>query len=51
MAGVSRATLYRWLKVHQEELSKRGYRKTMHLLPPNLVTFIMQEYGITADEE
>ena len=51
MAGVSRNTLYRWLKVHQEELSKRGYRKTMHLLPPNLVTFIMQEYGITADEE
>lgn len=51
MAGVSRNTLARWLATHQEELAKRGYRKQMHLLPPNLVTFIMQEYGITDDRD
>ena len=49
MAGVSRKTLARWLAVHEEELNKRGYRRAMHLLPPNLVEYIMQEYGITDD--
>ncbi len=51
MAGVSRNTLGRWFLEHEEELIARGYRRSMRLLPPCIVTFVMREYGIIDDDE
>ena len=36
--------------MHEEELILRGYQRNMRLLPPKLVTYIMQEYGIVEED-
>lgn len=46
LAGVSDATFRRWLKRHDEELSRLGVGKKTKLLPPIAVEWICQQYGI-----
>ena len=36
--------------MHEEELIQRGYQRNMRLLPPKLVIYIMQEYGIVEED-
>lgn len=46
LAGVSNRTFQRWLKVHTDELSKLGVTTHAHLIHPQAVRWIAQQYGI-----
>lgn len=45
-AGVSITTLARWLNGKRSILETMGYYNTQKLLPPNIVKYICDEYGI-----
>lgn len=46
LAGVSERTLRRWLHISHAELSAVGYRPSQRLLPPRVVRYMMDFYGI-----
>lgn len=46
MAGVSRNTLGRWLRMIEEELIPMGYQRKMRLLPPKVVAHIIDHFCI-----
>lgn len=50
LAGVSYSTFARWMKRHQSEISLYGVSRTSHLLPPQAVHYICQQYGIDEEE-
>ena len=41
-AGVSVDTLMRWLNPHRQELEALGMRPGMRVLPPKVVTYIVE---------
>ena len=45
-AGVSRRTLQRWLSRHSDELMMLGVRPRDTLLPPVVVRYVAEQYGI-----
>lgn len=45
-AGVSYRTFSRWLAQNKEELAKHGFRPGMRILPPRVVEYICDKYGI-----
>ena len=45
-AGVSRRTLQRWLSRHSDELMMLGVRPRDKLLPPVVVRYVAEQYGI-----
>jgi len=49
-AGVSRRTLYTYLKRHEDELRALGLRPNERL-PPIVVKWLAHNYGVTIDEE
>ena len=49
-AGVDRKTFYRYVKCHADELRAMGMRPRERL-PPAVVKWIVDSYGVTLDEE
>ena len=49
-AGVDRKTFYRYVKRHEDELRAMGMRPRERL-PPAVVKWIVDSYGVTLDEE
>lgn len=45
-AGVSRRTLYNWLKGHQKQLQKFGVTPNAKALPPAAVRYICETFCI-----
>lgn len=45
-AGVSMFTFRRWLQTCEQELTRFGCKKTQKLLPPIVVKFLCEKYGI-----
>lgn len=45
-AGISVDTLMRWLGPHRQELEARGMRPGMRVLPPRVVTYIVETFCI-----
>ena len=45
-AGVSRDTFRRWLKTDAAYLRKQGVKPTAKLLPPQVVSYIIDKYCI-----
>ena len=41
-AGISVDTLMRWLKPHSQQLEALGMRPGMRVLPPKVVTYIVE---------
>lgn len=46
LAGVSERTLRRWLHISHDDLKAVGYRPSQRLLPPRVVRYMMDFYGI-----
>ena len=49
-AGMSDATLRRWLHSHRMNLQMLGIRPTQKLLPPRAVEYICHELGLTEED-
>ena len=49
LAGVDRRTLYSYLKCHEEELHNLGMCPRARL-PPIVVEWLAENYGVTIDE-
>ena len=45
-AGVAMRTFSRWLNMCEDDLVAIGYRKTDKLLPPVIVAYICDRFGI-----
>jgi DNA-binding XRE family transcriptional regulator len=45
-AGVSRRTIYNWLRPQEDELRQIGYKPKMMVLPPNITAWIAEKFGI-----
>lgn len=49
-AGISPRTFSRWLSLHREELEQLGLEPHMRLLPPKVVRYICDKYGIILED-
>ena len=49
-AGMSSATLYRWMSRHREKLCALGVRPTQRLLPPKAVEWVCYELGLHQED-
>lgn len=49
-AGVSYRTFSRWLVQNKEELARHGLQPGMRILPPRVVEYICEKYGITISD-
>ena len=49
-AGVDRKTFYRYVKRHEDELRAMGMRPRERL-PPAVVKWIVDSYGVTLEDE
>ena len=45
-AGISVDTLVRWLKPHRRQLEALGLQPNMRVLPPRVVTYIVETFCI-----
>ena len=48
-AGVSRRTLMRWCKQHQQELQKMGLKPNAKVLSPRITAYIVQQMCIDVE--
>ena len=48
-AGVSVKTLNRWCRPHKNQLAKMGWNPSMKLLPPKIVSFMVEEFCIDVE--
>ncbi len=46
LAGVSERTLRRWLHSNHNQLIAAGYQASQRKLPPRVVKYLMEFYGI-----
>ena len=46
LAGVSERTLRRWLHANHNQLIAAGYQASQRKLPPRVVKYLMEFYGI-----
>ena len=46
LAGVSERTLRRWLHSNHKQLIAAGYQASQRKLPPRVVKYLMEFYGI-----
>ena len=48
-AGVSVKTLNRWCRPHKQQLTKIGWNPRMKLLPPRIVSYMVEEFCIDVE--
>ena len=48
-AGVSVKTLNRWCRPHKKQLAEMGWNPSMKLLPPKIVSFMVEEFCIDVE--
>lgn len=50
-AGVTRQTLYSWMKTDREVLEQMGVDVRQKILPPCAVKYLCEKYGIDTDSD
>lgn len=51
LAGISTRTLREWMKPHAEVLASLGMRPGTRTLPPAVVKYLVDTFGIDVEEE